>query len=117
MNYTTENTKFIADGTCLQGSVYATYEQLKLTLGEPMGGSFDGKVQAEWQIQFDDGEVATVYDWKQYGQDVKGITDWHIGGHKPSVVSRVEQIVELGRNRVKALEAVGSVVDRLTRPL
>lgn len=117
MNYTTENTKFITDGTCLQGSVDATYEQLELALGEPMGGSFDGKVQAEWQIQFDDGKVATIYDWKQYGQDVKGVTDWHIGGHDSSVVSRVKQIAELGRKRVEALDAVNNVIDRLTRNL
>ena len=68
-------------GTQLQGYIDTTYDSLVAAFGEPTLGSGDGKVQAEWIIVFDDGTVATVYDWKHYGQPVRSITDWNIGGH------------------------------------
>lgn len=42
-----------------------------------------GKVQYEWTFRSEDGRVATVYDWKEYGNQFP--TEWHVGGHSPSV--------------------------------
>lgn len=76
--------------THLQGCITATYAQLVGTFGEPLPeGKFDDyKSDAEWLVQFDDGTVATIYNWKnginycgsEEGTPTQDITDWHIGG-------------------------------------
>ena len=43
----------------------------------------DGKVQMEWVIEFPDGTIATIYDYKQYDVATEDIDYWSIGGHKP----------------------------------
>ena len=67
--------------------VEVSYDALVKAFGKPCGG--DGyKTQVEWAIQFEDGTIATIYDWKegdQYNGKGKGthfskVTDWHIGG-------------------------------------
>lgn len=81
--------------TSLMGYVDTTYDMLVKTFGEPTEG--DGfKIDAEWQIQFADGVIATVYNWKNgrnycgdAGIDVRDITHWHVGGHTVHAVTRV----------------------------
>ena len=73
-------------GTSLMGYINTTYDRLLEVFGEPTHyDSSDGKVTAEWDIEFidDDGDVhkATVYDWKQYDLGTPHATyDWHVGG-------------------------------------
>jgi hypothetical protein len=64
MNFQTHNDIDIdPSGTCLQGYIVKYYDQLVDLLGEPTSG--DGyKVDAEWLIKFDDGTVATIYNYK-----------------------------------------------------
>lgn len=104
MQYTTHNdTDVNINGTCLQGEIEATYEELTNLFGAPHGG--DGyKVDAEWEIKFDDGLVATVYNWKdgknycgEEGTPVEQITDWHVGGDKTAAVQRVQILLDLHR--------------------
>ena len=64
-------------GTSLQGYVTTTYAFLVEKLGKPLEG--DDKVTAEWILKFEDGTVATIYDYKEY-RTPKGVYDWHIGG-------------------------------------
>jgi len=52
-------------------------------LGEPNYEGNDGqdKVNFEWEMETEDGNAFTVYDWKEYrpiGRDE--IIEWHIGG-------------------------------------
>jgi hypothetical protein len=62
--------------------------------GNPLTG--DGyKTRAEWVIKFDDGVVATIYDWKQYHCPVHEVTTWNIGGHDKDVVYRIADILTL----------------------
>lgn len=87
-------------GTHLQGYIYEDYDRLVEAFGEPSEG--DGyKVDAEWIIEFDDGTVATIYNWKNGrnycggdGLDVEAITDWHIGGRSKRAVELVQAVLD-----------------------
>ena len=77
------------NGTHGLGQIHATYAQLVSTFGEPLKEGFDDyKSDAEWLVQFEDGTVATIYNWKngknycgsEEGIPTQDIDDWHIGG-------------------------------------
>jgi hypothetical protein len=96
--YKTHNDKHInCNMTCLQGYIVASYDRLVELFGEPTEG--DGyKVDAEWLVEFEDGTVATIYNWKNginycgfdEGYPVEVITDWHVGGHAFQAVRLVD---------------------------
>lgn len=88
-------------GTSLQGYIDISYERLVQMLGQPEAGD-EYKVDAEWIVRFDDGTVATIYNWKDgknyngdEGLDVEQITDWHIGGFNNMAVFKVNQLFGL----------------------
>lgn len=98
--YKTHNDKNIScNMTCLQGYIKADYNKLVELFGEPTEG--DGyKIDAEWMLEFEDGTVATIYNWKNgrnycghEGDPVEIITDWHIGGHNKRTVRLVEDVL------------------------
>jgi hypothetical protein len=74
------------NGTHLQGTVYTTFAKLQDLLGE------GDKTTQEWCIEFSDGTVATIYDWKEYSTPMGGY-DWHIGGHTRRAVQLVEDLL------------------------
>ena len=76
-----------ANMTSLQGYVPARYDQLVKVFGEPTDSG--DKTTAEWSLQFEDGTVATIYDWKEYKTPM-GLYNWHIGGMSKKAVSRVQ---------------------------
>lgn len=86
-------------GTHLQGYIYCGYDRLVEVFGEPTGG--DGyKVDAEWDIEFEDGKVATIYNYKdgvnylgEDGEEVETIREWHIGGLTKEVEYRIDKLV------------------------
>lgn len=99
MNYATHNQKEVnPNDTSLMGYIDIEYDKLVSLFGEPTDS--DGyKVDAQWDIEFEDGLIATIYNWKdgknyngEEGLDVTEITDWHIGGHKKDVVDRIHNI-------------------------
>ena len=85
-----EKTTDIA-GTHLQGYIDTTYENIVSVLGKEHHKGDEHKTEAEWCIKFEDGTVATLYNWKngkiycgeEEGLDVQDITEWNIGGHSP----------------------------------
>lgn len=80
-------------GTSFIGKVTATYTDLIEIFGrEHMGASGDGKVNAEWALEFIDGTIATIYDWKESGIPWHEY-DWHIGGHSPAALKWVELLL------------------------
>ena len=88
-------------GTCLQGAIETSYAKLKKILGKPHNGD-EYKVDAEWDIEFEDGTVATIYNWKngknykgKYGLSKTKITDWHIGGYNSKVLDKVKELLNL----------------------
>jgi len=78
-------------GTGLKGYVNITYDEIVSKLGkEHFGASGDNKMLAEWSFKFDDGTVATLYNYKNYdsvdGLDLEDITEWNIGGNSKLAV-------------------------------
>jgi len=101
MNFQTHNDKNVnSNGTHLQGEIVAKYADLKKKFGKPHGS--DGyKSDAEWEIEFENGVVATIYNWvngKNYcgknGIATTKITDWHIGGNSQESVRLVKQALQ-----------------------
>ena len=87
----------IASGTCYQGCVNIPYFELVEVFGESeISGD---KTQAEWIVEFEDGKVATIYDYKEYETSVEFVTDWHIGGKDSAIVSRVKEIIKKNLDR------------------
>lgn len=87
MKYEAQKDFRLVSGTHLQGEMIISYDSLVHLFGQPLDG--DGyKTQAEWVIQFEDGTVATIYDWKlgacYLGEDegipAMEVDSWHIGG-------------------------------------
>lgn len=74
-------------GSCLQGYIKTTYNELVNVFGNPTTLQGD-KVTVEWTIQFTDGTVATIYDWK-LSQTPMNVYDWHIGGFNQRAVDYV----------------------------
>lgn len=92
-----------ACGTSLQGYVRATRDELMETFGDPMHFSSEDKVTTEWKIQFDSGDVATIYDWKRYEQGRPGfgeVYEWHIGGNSYEVKDLVADALHRTRRSV-----------------
>lgn len=74
-----------ANGTSLVGYIETTRQRIEEVFGAPSYSSNDTfeKVTVEWAIKFEDGTVATIYDWKRYELGTPSSTElyeWHIGG-------------------------------------
>ena len=52
------------NGSCYQGEMFAKYHRLVELFGQPHDFFDDYKCDAEWYVEFDDGVVATIYNWK-----------------------------------------------------
>lgn len=72
--------------TSLQGYMEAYYHELVAVFGQPDDAG--DKTTAEWCLQFEDGTVATIYDWKEY-ETPMGLYRWHIGGRDHRAVAAV----------------------------
>ena len=83
-----------ANGTSYKGEVETYYHKLLEVFGKPTVTSTNvwDKVTCEWVIQFEDGLIATVYDWK-VGETPMDLYDWHIGGTSSEVVKRIIDLV------------------------
>lgn len=82
-----------AHGTSLRGYVRDTREHIESVFGEPMDYGTGGKVTTEWIIEFEDGTVATIYDWKRYEGGAPYLEEsyeWHIGGANHDAVTAIE---------------------------
>ena len=77
------------------GTLEASYDEIIEELGEPcFGESPDNKIRAEWVLQFENGMVATIYDYKEYDIPLEEVTSWSIGGHKAEVADLVTELFE-----------------------
>jgi hypothetical protein len=90
--YKVNQTQTSVDGTHLQGFVTTTYAHLVEVLGQPKGGSADDKTTCEWQLEFEDGTVATIYDWKS-DSTPKNLYKWNIGGHSRRALKLLEEVL------------------------
>lgn len=81
------------DGTHLQGEFSHSFQEIKSVFGDPILGESGDKVQAEWAIQFDDGTVATIYDWKEWGTSYENVKNWHVGGYNRKAFDAVKSML------------------------
>lgn len=91
MLFITENVDVV--GTWLQGHIIATRRELEATFGAPAYEGEGDKVTTEWDVLFDDGTVAAIYDWKRYELGAPAMDEritWNIGGKSYVAVERVE---------------------------
>lgn len=86
-------------GTCLQGRIEATYDEVVSFFGEPTYYNGD-KTNVEWNIEFtveEDGDTeiitATLYDWKEMDTPT-GRYLWHIGGFDHRAVDCMYDVME-----------------------
>jgi len=84
------NPKVSINGTCLQGYIETTYDELVNVFGKPTKLRGD-KITVEWILQFSDGTVASIYDWKE-SETPMGTYRWHIGGKSQRAVDLVHQV-------------------------
>lgn len=89
------------NGTSLKGYVSTDYATLVEVFGEPHSDGDGYKVDAEWMLQFSNGVVATIYNYKdgrnycgEDGLDVEDICDWHVGGKSSMADRTVDQYIE-----------------------
>jgi hypothetical protein len=73
-------------GTSLQGYIHITYEELLNALGKPNRG-YD-KSSVHWKIQFETGDIATIYDYNQLGVELN-VSYYHIGGFSSVAVEKI----------------------------
>ena len=83
-----EKTFKSTSGTSFQNVTFeASINQLIKILGEPTEEDNTGedKVNFEWDMETDEGNVFTIYDWKEYRKisDIE-VIEWHIGSFSKS---------------------------------
>ena len=89
------------NGTSLKGYIGCDYATLVEVFGKEHSDGDGYKVDAEWCLQFSNGVVATIYNYKDgvnyCGEDgllVEDITDWHIGGKSRLAEQTVDEYIE-----------------------
>lgn len=78
-----------ADGTGFKGYVRTTYSNLVAQFGEPTYRNGD-KVTCEWTLKFEDGTIATIYDYRECETPLDEY-NWNIGGYTYEAVMRVTE--------------------------
>jgi hypothetical protein len=80
-----KKTEKSADGTSFHNTtIKTTISELVRVLGEPtyQQNTGDDKVNVEWVCERVNGDIITIYDWKEYrsiGADEE--IEFHLGGH------------------------------------
>lgn len=92
MNYVTHNEQPInAYATSKQGVINESYYFLTDVFG-PQISRIDDITSALWEIEFDDGVIATIYDWDTGLTPFKN-TQWNIGGYNWLSYSHVMDVI------------------------
>lgn len=105
MNYTVlrgdEAINAMMVDTSLRGYIHVTYQKLVELFGQP--GEYDNyKSDTLWVVKFEDGAIASVYNYKdgpnylgKEGTPVIRIMEWHIGGKNNSdVLRRMSELLQ-----------------------
>jgi hypothetical protein len=90
-----------ANMTSLKGEFPITYAELVEIFGRPKyGPNADlDKTTCEWALTFEDGIIATIYDYKT-DRTPMGLYEWHIGGHDALAYTHVVDTIVLHRDRL-----------------
>jgi len=88
-----------AGGTSFHDSTFdCSVSTLRKVLGEPVYECNDGsdKTNFDWEMETDNGDVFTVYDWKEYrALKEDEIIQWHIGGMSKQITEQAKHEIEL----------------------
>ena len=98
---THNDTAINVNGTTLKGTLNnVRFSVLVLAFGAPIFEGLDTKQDCEWQIKFNNGTVATIYNWKngknyngENGMALDDIRDWNVGGNASDAVELVQQAI------------------------
>ena len=102
MKYKTHNeTDIDTNMSHLQGYIKADYKELVQAFSSQLVRGFDDyKIDAEWHILFEDGTVATIYNWKngrnymgEKGMDVEDMVEWNVGGFSTIALFRLVEVL------------------------
>jgi hypothetical protein len=101
MKHITQN-EINTSGTSLQGYVNNSYKELVSIFGEPLQIFDDGsKIDIEWRIEFEDGTISTIYNWKNghnylgdEGDDIDDMAFFNVGGKTKESVYAVEDALK-----------------------
>ena len=101
LNFENGNFDLEVIGSHGQGTIDATFEELKHCFGFPRGSHDDYKCDVEWNIKFADGTIATIYNWKnglnycgaENGLRICQMTSFSVGGFSKCALRLVESIV------------------------
>jgi hypothetical protein len=87
--------------TGLKGEFPITFAELVEIFGAPDYGpnSDMDKTTCEWRLQFEDGTVASICDYK-VGYTRMGEYEWHIGGHSAEAYTHVVDAIILHRDKL-----------------
>tara|TARA_R100001463_G_C3545404_1_gene222682 strand:+ start:6643 stop:7155 length:513 start_codon:yes stop_codon:yes gene_type:complete len=87
-------------GTHLQGKLEMPYDEIVKAFGEPhykwQPTDLENKIDVEWSFEFEDGTIATLYNWKNGyayngtdGLPLDHIKEWNVGGFSVEAVHRM----------------------------
>ena len=90
-----------ANMTSLKGEFSITYAELVEIFGKPKYGpnSDLDKTTCEWALTFEDGTIATIYDYKTPCTP-QGDYEWHIGGHDAKAYTYVVDCITQQRDKL-----------------
>ena len=122
MDFTTHNdtNKWFVGGTSLVGHITCNYEHIVKVFGEPIEG--DGyKVDAEWDIKWNDGTISTIYNWKNgdnYNEDgtiTESIVEWNVGGHDQKALNYVLRAIKNSKNGHQSREDLERILQGMMK--
>jgi len=79
-------------------TVKATVNELIEVIGEPTYTDNTGteKVNIEWVLENEDGNIVTVYDYKKYRPlSYNETIEWHLGGENKDITDKAKNEIEL----------------------
>ena len=105
MKYQTHNEKEIdITDTHGRGDLTATYGQLVELFGEPMDKTMGFKTDAEWVLEYENGAIVTIYNWKNgknycgdEGLAIEEVDTWSVGGNTSAAPDFVDRTIASGR--------------------
>jgi hypothetical protein len=75
-------------------TIRTTVNKLSNALGEAqiIDNSGDDKVNFDWNCETEDGDVFTIYDWKEYRSISEDeLIEFHIGGESKSITEKARK--------------------------
>ena len=91
-------------GTWLQGHIVTTRANLEAVFGEPTFYEGSGKITVEWGLKFEDGTLATIYDWKRYEEGKPALDEeitYNVGGLVPEALAKVQEALKASHAKIE----------------